>query len=149
MSQVEMTTVDETTLRDTVAFVWSTLYGIEPTCTDATPIGDGVTASIAIGGSWTATIVVEMRSELALASAAGLFMMEPDEIDDSLLSDAVGEIVNMVGGNVKGLVDDPSSTLSLPVVARTSQSIVGGVVTVEAGFEVDGSAMTWRIHESR
>jgi chemotaxis protein CheX len=39
-----------------------------------------------------------------------------DELADSDIADAVGELANIVGGNVKSLLPPPT-TLSLPVVA--------------------------------
>ncbi len=47
-----------------------------------------------------------------------LLEMEPHEpVSDADFADAVGEIANVVGGNVKSLVTNPGA-LSLPVVGR-------------------------------
>ena len=46
-----------------------------------------------------------------------MFGMEPDEVSADEVADAVGELTNMVGGNIKSLLPEPS-LLSLPTVSR-------------------------------
>jgi chemotaxis protein CheX len=48
-----------------------------------------------------------------------MFAMSEDELSEEEIRDAVGEIVNMVGGNLKGIVEGESS-LSLPCVGAVS-----------------------------
>ncbi len=73
-------------------------------------------ASVTVKGEWNGVVALEMstsgaqqltRSMLALDSAA--------ELVDGDLVDAIGEMVNMIGGNVKSLVRGPCR-LSLPLV---------------------------------
>ena len=60
--------------------------------------------SISIGGCWTATIIARVSDELARHIAASLLGMDHSELDDELINDAIGELANVVGGNVKGLL---------------------------------------------
>jgi chemotaxis protein CheX len=50
-----------------------------------------------------------------------MFAMSEDELTEAEIRDAVGEIVNMVGGNLKGIVEGDSS-LSLPCVGEATGS---------------------------
>ncbi len=51
-----------------------------------------------------------------------MFAMEPDEVSDAEIGDALGEMANIVGGNVKALMPEPS-VLSLPQVALEARSL--------------------------
>ena len=62
-----------------------------------------------------------------------MFGCEPDDLGDEEVLDALGEVANMVGGNVKGMID-ADCKLSLPTVAEGSNFRVAvpgsGVQTV-------------------
>ena len=140
--------VDGATLVEIVSFIWPILFGNEIEPGPTTPIEHCLSASISIGGLWTATLVVTLDADLAARSAASLLDLDVADLDEEVLRDAVGEIANVVGGNVKGLLDDNGeSTLSLPVVARSDQTIAGGHVTIRTGFDVGGSPMVWKLYE--
>ncbi len=57
----------------------------------------------------------------AVAIASNMFDMSEDELTEAEIRDALGEIVNMVGGNLKGIVEGESS-LSLPCVCISAGS---------------------------
>lgn len=140
--------VDQATLAEIVTFVWQTLVGDEIEQGAPATVGAGLSASISICGPWTATIVVAMGEELASRYAADLLGIDAGELTGEDVADAVGELVNVVGGNVKGLLDDDgASTLSLPIVTETAPTVAGGQLTVSAGFDVGGLPMSWEIHE--
>jgi len=147
--------VDADGLAEVVTFVWDVFVGgdIAYLPSDAPVSGKasidaGVCASISIGGCWTATIIVRVSDELAMHIASCLLGMAHSELDDELINDALGELANVVGGNVKGLITSEGSSLSLPMVGRSPQTISGPHRTMRAEFDVDGHAMTWEIHES-
>ena len=139
--------VDESTLVDIVTFVWQTFVDddLQPTAPDHAPTG--MCSTIAIGGAWTATLVVTVELELARSFAGSLLMTGLDELTDDDVTDALGELANVVGGNVKGLVDDETATLSLPAVSTGAPSITGGQQTVCATFLAGGRRMTWQLFE--
>lgn len=107
--------------------VWTTLLGVEPDRAepDAVPGRPLVVGVIDIVGPRAFTLRMEMPEQVAapLVAAAGC----PDSADSAAeaVTDAAAEIVNMVGGNLKGILAGPSN-LSLPAVAR------GGDLTVES-----------------
>jgi chemotaxis protein CheX len=120
--------------------VWETVLamGIEPAEDDRHP-PDGeetVSACVHISGGWNGSVILSCPSTLGIAIAAAMFELEHDEVDDELLHDAVGEVANMIGGNVKGLVPGPSQ-LSLPTVAtglHTRLAVPGSHPVTRVGF---------------
>ena len=151
-STAELSPVDADGLAEIVTFVWDVFVGGDiaylPESAPGTPkIDDGVCTSISIGGCWTATIIARVSDELARHIAASLLGMDHSELDDELINDAIGELANVVGGNVKGLLAGEGSSLSLPVIGRSPQTVSGPHRTMRAEFDVDGHAMTWEIHE--
>ena len=141
--------VDEATLRATVDLAWVTLLGDEPVAAPADEVRDAVRASISISleGADGVTVVVEMEPGLAVLSAAALLGVEPDDLDDAAIEDAVGEIANVVGGNLKGAMGDEACALSLPVVTHGPAPASAGDPTAEVGSRIGGFAVRWRVHE--
>ena len=77
--------------------------------------GQTIIASICISGSSEKQIVVEAPSGTATLIGATMFDVAMDAVDPTEIEDAVGEIANMIGGNVKGILPEDAQ-LSLPSV---------------------------------
>jgi len=73
----------------------------------------GYVATIGITGTWNGHVILELSSVAAVRAARA--MVATDDVSSADISDALGELVNMVGGNIKGLVPQPSA-LGLPLV---------------------------------
>lgn len=145
--------IDESTLSETVSFVWQTFVGTDIVDGPPAELDNAHSAAISIGGDWTATIIVAMSDELVRRYTCALLEMSDDDLTHDDLThddvrDALGELVNVVGGNIKGLLDDDGkSTLSLPVVSRPSPEVAGSHLTTTSWFVADGLPMRWTIHE--
>lgn len=140
--------IDQPTLAGIVGFVWETLTQHELEHRDDVTALDATSATISIGGPWTATLEVTMSDTLAARFAGALLDCDPTTLTQEDIDDAIGELANVVGGNVKGILDEGSiATLSLPVVSRSVPSVTGGHLTVSCGFEADGEPMVWSIFE--
>lgn len=100
--------------------VFNTMLGmpIEPAPAHQEPVHpasyDGVVALIGVAGAWTGTGRISCSPEFACKIANGLLMMEFAEVDEDVL-DAVAEIVNMVIGNVKTLLEERLGPLGLSI----------------------------------
>ena len=77
--------------------------------------GRFLTGCVQITGEWEGAIVLSCSLKLAVSTTAFMFDMATEEVTPEDLQDAVGELANMVGGSIKGLVPGPSR-LSLPTV---------------------------------
>ncbi|MFT5322303.1 MAG: chemotaxis protein CheX [Planctomycetaceae bacterium] len=76
-----------------------------------------VQATIRISGDWNAECHVLVSDELAARMASDMFGAPASELSNEEILDALGEVVNVIGGNVKGIVD-LDCDLSLPCVGR-------------------------------
>jgi chemotaxis protein CheX len=98
--------------------------------------GERVTGCVHLSGGYTGSIVLQCSALAARDAAAALFSMHPGDVTQSEVVDAIGELANMVGGNVKSMLPGPSM-LSLPAVVYGQLAVPGAQVvrTVE---------LTWR-----
>lgn len=98
--------------------VWDNILSIS---VDAGPVaGDWsatVSSSVQILGEWNGAVLLTFTPSLASTIASTMFMMEADELSTDDVTDAVGEMANMIGGNIKSLLPGPSQ-LSMPTVAE-------------------------------
>lgn len=99
--------------------VWAAyLQQSEAQPTDTEPAYDQrpITGAISITGAWEGHVRV-LVPPAAAADITGLMLaMPPDEVTDQDISDAIGELINIVGGNVKNRSPQPTK-IGLPVVA--------------------------------
>jgi chemotaxis protein CheX len=113
--------------------VWTSFLGAEEPLLMGAPadLAVGWSAAVTVSGEWHGMISVELprdtaeevtRRMLGLVDGLG---STPDED----VADAVGELVNMIGGGVKSLMPGPSA-LSLPVVAAGRVARPSDVVEV-------------------
>lgn len=112
----------EDALFEIVQDIWTTLLGFEvqrvsPANGVGLARGDAtVTGCIQISGAWKGTVVMEFSAALAARVASGWLETGPT-VSAEDIQDVVGELVNILGGNVKALLPS-ASHLSLPVVAE-------------------------------
>ena len=97
-------------------------------------------ARVRFAGAFEGALVVHCNTVLASLAAAAMFGCEPDEAGLEELQDAVGEIANMTGGNLKALLPDPSS-VSLPSVTEHSDYTAdtpGEQIVTQLAFDCRG-----------
>ncbi len=117
LEEVPVTTSD---LIQITGEVWSSFLSLEldPVDPSTAPlVGPRITGVVAISGSWQGTVVLECALPHAVAAAEAMFAADPGTLSGDEVSDAFGELTNMVGGNVKSLLPAPSA-LSIPSVAE-------------------------------
>lgn len=120
----------QTEIAQIVSNVFLTMVAMEVEATDEqwTPKPGTMTAAIFFAGSWKGAVLVECSEEQARRWTSQLMSIpEPPSITDDV-RDALGEIVNMVGGNLKSVI--PAGVgLSMPTVVQGrdySMKICGG-----------------------
>lgn len=103
--------------------VWSTLLGFEiepkPGVFGFSP--DTITGSIQINGNWNGIISIYLPSSLANLITETMFSLNSGEASAETKKDAVGEVINMIGGNIKSILPQPSY-LSIPIFSMEGQS---------------------------
>jgi len=118
ISEKEVSSVTET--------VWSELLGLrlEPAAKAATqPNGSSLTAIIHIEGAWTGAAVLSCSRNLAKTAASIMFSLDGQEPANDEVRDALGELANVIGGNLKAMLPGPSH-LSLPTVVEGDAYLV-------------------------
>jgi chemotaxis protein CheX len=117
--------VSENDLAEMVEQVWVSYLdpdGVHPlirTGDDAQ--ASEVHSSVSITGSWTGHVVYASSATAARRAAAAFLAVEPDEVSSEDMSDVLGELANIVGGNLKAMLP-PGALLSLPQVVLAPES---------------------------
>lgn len=75
----------------------------------------GATACVHVTGEWEGSVIVQASPRLSRDATAAMFDMPVDEVGDDEMADALGEVANIIGGSIKGLMPG-SCRLSLPTV---------------------------------
>lgn len=76
-----------------------------------------LTACVLISGAWNGALTVRVSEILARRVASEMFAMADEDLTGDEVQDALGEVANMLGGNVKALIPGRCA-LSLPTVAQ-------------------------------
>jgi len=117
--------VNENDLAEMVEQVWMSYLDPEgvspliPTYDENQP--SEVHSSVSITGSWTGHVVYASSTAAARRAAAAFLALETDEVSQDDLADVLGELANIVGGNVKAMLP-PGALLSLPQVVLAPDS---------------------------
>jgi chemotaxis protein CheX len=136
---------------DLVSMAWQTFVGSELEIVEAVAAAEQpiMCSSISIGGPWSATVVLYFSRAIAFSGTATVLGIEPDDLDEADVRDIIGELANIVGGNVKGFVSDADSawSLSLPVVSDGMLSVPGSRLATEVLFICDGEFLGCQVRE--
>ncbi len=105
--------------------VCSTILGIEvhplPGQYETSP-SETFTGSVQITGKWNGGLLLSLPSSLVDKLAETLFSLESGKASTEDRKDAVGELINMIGGNIKALLPQPC-TLSVPHLGPEGQNL--------------------------
>jgi len=99
--------------------------------------GSELSASVGIVGTYDGHVVVSCTEAASRDVASALFAMPAVEVTEDEVGDDLGELANVLGGNVKSMLPAPS-TMSLPTVAKTTHQHFPGTT------EVCRTLVTWR-----
>jgi hypothetical protein len=110
--------IDEETVQSIAQEAWSALVGDDEFLVPLPggPPDDAVSSWVEIVGPWTGTVVLTTaRSTAEELSRCLLKEHAPPVLDAEDIEDGLGELANVVGGNVKAVLPGPS-VLGLPEV---------------------------------
>jgi chemotaxis protein CheX len=77
--------------------------------------GDRLTSVVHLAGDWNGAVLVECDRGQACRFAGRFLTMEPPETVDDVVRDVLGDLANMIGGNLKPVLT-PGIRLSMPSV---------------------------------
>jgi chemotaxis protein CheX len=106
--------------------VWSSFtgkaVGVAPEGV-ALDAGDVAVGRVALTGDWQGCVLLRCPTRLARTAASAMFDLPAERLTDDEVADALGELTNMIGGNLKSLLPG-SSHLSMPAVTVGASSAV-------------------------
>ncbi len=139
----------ETELRQVTEMVWDSILGVSLVTRPGGPTSPHrmVSAWVQFTGAWEGAVTVECSAAFARRAAASMFGVEPGATTPADARDAIGELTNMTGGNIKALLPGPCR-LSLPSVvegAAHGTSMPEGEIVTTVAFDCEGSPLVVRL----
>ena len=136
--------VETTQITQAVETIWSTMLGLEAK-TSQTALNprlkpSTLTGCIQITGAWQGAVTVECPGGLARRVASIMFGSDACDVTADQVNDALGELTNIIGGNIKALLPEPSQ-LSMPAVTEGTDylfCIPGSRPMAELTFSCEG-----------
>jgi chemotaxis protein CheX len=105
------------------SFLGMTLRDLDTSESSAADDWHSASATVHISGSWNGSVILSCSITHARRAAAAMFEIGEDDLDDGEVADAFGELANIIGGNLKCLLPEPSQ-LSLPTVSLGAAHVV-------------------------
>jgi chemotaxis protein CheX len=98
---------------------------------------------VQITGAWEGAVTLYCSAPLARQAASIMFGINQEEASNEEVQDALAELANITGGNVKTLLPEPCA-LSLPTVIEGNDYIVripGSILASRVAFEHEGHSL--------
>ena len=99
-------TIELSAIAQIVESVFDAMLGItlEEIGTPWFPAPDRLTAAVHLSGAWNGALMLECSRRQACRLAARFLSMEPVNAVDDVVRDVLGELANMIGGNLKSIL---------------------------------------------
>ena len=120
--------------------IFSTMMDVEVSVVDSprATTGERVISSVHLDGAWNGAVSMQCNRRQACEFAGKVLCMDAPEEMDNDVRDAVGEIANMIGGNMKAAMGK-DVRLSLPTVIDGNYEMrICGSVEHTVGFNYSG-----------
>jgi chemotaxis protein CheX len=104
-------------LAQIVESVFMTMMSLDVSPSDASwnPAGDRLTSFVHLTGDWNGAVLLDCNPRQACQFAGRILSMDPPDMVDDDVRDVLGELANMIGGNMKCCM--PTGVrLSMPTV---------------------------------
>ena len=126
-------------LAQIVGSVFETMMGLETVECDTPwfPHVDRMSAAVHLTGDWNGAVLLECSPEQACRFAGRFLSIDPPPAVDNIVRDVLGELSNMIGGNLKCVLAD-GIRLSVPSVVDGSEyslRICGANVQARLAFD--------------
>lgn len=106
-------------------------------------LADSITGVIGLTGNYKGVLAVHLPHQVAFAITGNFLGIEVNEVNEDV-EDAIGEIANMIGGNVKSMLSEKGRDIDLSLPSTVSgkeygfHSIKGAEKTVIPFRAADG-----------
>jgi chemotaxis protein CheX len=142
----------EKEIRAFVEMIWSTVLRMDvtPERNETAPPQSAIEGRIRIRGGWHGTIVLQTDEKLASRAASKMLCLATGaSASDKDAHDAIAELTNILGGNLKALLPGPSQ-LGLPVAGPSNDHGLGpikGHMLAELAFHCDTMPLRVKLFE--
>lgn len=141
----------EEQIAEITRMVFDTVLGLEAVPADdataATDAAGMLAGAVRISGAFEGTVTVSCTPALASHAAAILFDVPDGSATENDTRDALSELVNITGGNLKPLVPGPSK-LSLPEIASGGCPAGNGRLLGKVRFDCMGQPVEVALRET-
>lgn len=79
---------------------------------ESVPLTESITGVIGLAGTHKGVLAIHIPNKVAMAITSSFLGMDVDEINEDV-EDAVGELANMLGGNVKSILSENGRDINL------------------------------------
>jgi len=123
--------------------IWSTFLSVKVSTTSKPfkPKGQGNTLAgcVQITGEWQGSVTLYAPKEIGRKIAATMYSLDEAAVENQQIQDVVGEITNILAGNIKSILPAPCS-ISLPSVAVTDFNLhhPGSEMLSAVNFDCEG-----------
>lgn len=110
---------------------------------------ESLVAVVQISGHWMGSAVLAMSPEVARESTAAMLKLSCEELGEEDLKEVAGELVNMIGGNLKSVLPGPSF-LSLPTIIAGNEfglRVQHAVVINDVALRSERGSLRVRLYE--
>lgn len=83
------------------------------------PLADSISGVIGLAGTYKGVMAIHLPNMVATAITSNFLGMEVDEINEDV-EDAIGELANMLGGNVKSILSERGRDIDLSLPSTIS-----------------------------
>jgi chemotaxis protein CheX len=127
----------EEVVTELTRLVWTTVLGLDAEQRHSLGDEGDITTSVDISGAWEGTVSIRFTRQLARHLAAAMMACGDSDPTPDEVKDVIGELTNMVGGNVKGVLPGPCR-LSLPRTELDLDGSEAGTNATRTSFECGG-----------
>ncbi len=144
INQVDLKTFAENSTRDVFGTMLSMKLDPVEISKKETISGSKVVGTVSFAGEAMGNICIHVSDLFAKMMAAAMLGMEPDEMEDEdEVNDVIGEVSNMIGGDMKSRLCDAgfACQLSIPSITRGSDfriESMGWVRHEQIAFQYQG-----------
>jgi chemotaxis protein CheX len=157
MTSLQQITVGENELREiveavTAAFLRQHTY-VAPAAGDAESIyiGESWTGCVCVNGAYNGAVTLNCTQAFVRHVARVMFGAEAAELSDDFSQDALAELTNVVGGNIKSLLSEltgSTCSLSLPTVSAGECTLPGARVVQECWCQCGDERLVVSVFEA-
>jgi chemotaxis protein CheX len=143
-------------IQEIARMIWETVFDLVLEPADDVELSEEstVTSFVLVDGEWQGAVMLQCPMVLAEALTVSMFDGNSDgcpTMSEADVRDAVGEVANMVAGNIKALLPEPCH-ISLPAVALGSDdavSVPGTESMIAVPFTCHGQSLVITLLERR